>query len=156
MMRGGKAVCFHLLHGFLGGPSLFGHSIRRDHHSCAVIAGLTVDKDLFAAIITEQLEELGHVRVFGMEAHPGHFDEAHSKFGYLPVLAFAAPLAQVHYDGDAHLSQFVKSLPGRLRAAKQSRGHFTEFRHALDRELARNGALSRDQPGRGVRRMIRN
>jgi len=155
-MRGREAVRFHLLHGFLGGPSLFGHSIRCDHHSGAVIASLTVDKNLLAAVIAEQSEESGDVCVFWMEAIPGNRYEADSKVAYLLALDFAASHAQVHYNAEAHLSQFLKSLLGRLRAAIQSRAHFTEIRYALNRELARNGALRRDKPSGGVRRVIRN
>src|SRR5258708_25352733 len=144
MMRGRKAVRLHLLHSFLCGPSFFGHSIRCDHHSGAVIASLAVDKNLLAAVIAEQSKESGHVFVFRMKAVPGNRHEAHSKVGYLLALGFAASLAQVHYDADAHLSQFLKSLLGRLRAAIQIRAHLTEIRYALNRELARNGALRRD------------
>jgi hypothetical protein len=134
-MRGREAVRFHLFHGFLGGPSLFGHSIRCDHHSGAVIASLTVDKNLLAAVIAEQSKESGDVCVFWMEAIQGIATSAF-KVGYLFALDFAVWLARaVHYDADAHLSQSLKSLLQAARRDIQSRAHLTEIRYALNASL---------------------
>src|SRR5258708_15709337 len=121
MMRRREAVCFHLLHGFFGGPSLLGHSIRRDHHSRAVIAGLAVDKNLLAAVIAEQSKESRHVRVFRMEAVPRNRHEAHSKFGHLLLLSSAASVAHIHNDADAHLSPVPPSLLWKLRSPLQAK-----------------------------------
>jgi len=125
--------------------AFFSHSIRRNHHPSAVITGLAVDKDLFAPIVAEQSEKSSHVCVFRMEAIPGNRDEAHSQLGYLSALDFKVPLAQVYYYSDAHVGQFPKPLPGRLRTTVQSRAHLTEIRHAFNCEPARNGVFCRDR-----------
>src|SRR5260370_5433566 len=109
MMRGRKAVRLHLLHSFLCGPSFFGHSIRCDHHSGAVIASLAVDKNLLTAVIAEQSEKSGHVWVFRMESVPGNRHESHSNLGQLLSLDLPASVAELHHRGDIRLNHFLKS-----------------------------------------------
>jgi len=92
-MGGREAVCFHLLHGFLRCPSLFGQC---NHHSGAVIAGLAMDKNLLAGVVAKQSKELGDLFVFRVVAIPGNGDVMHPKLDLvdarLPRRGHASPL----------------------------------------------------------------
>ena len=61
----------HLLHRFSRGPTLFSHTIRRDHHSRAVVPEAAVDEDLLSRIFSRDFYELCEHLILGKGQYQG-------------------------------------------------------------------------------------
>ena len=55
----GEAEGAHLVHGFVGGPTLFGHAVGRYHHTGAVVSQTAMHKDFFAFVVVHYLQKFG-------------------------------------------------------------------------------------------------
>jgi hypothetical protein len=58
VVRVGEAEGAHLVHGFLGGPALFRHSVSRDYHSGAVVSQAAMHNNLLAFVLVHDAQAI--------------------------------------------------------------------------------------------------
>lgn len=141
-MNAGVAEFFHLVEGFVGGPSFVGHAVGGYGEAGAVVAETTVNEDFPGGVVVDDFEEVREGCIRGERTMPWDGDVFHPEVGDGGFLGAVVAAAHVDDDGDSHVLEIFETFASGLAPAIEIGSDFAEVSDAGGFLVAGNGVRS--------------